>query len=550
MPPNIPRTRSDILKVLARCVDTHWGNERQKDLEAVPNRMVVESVDAEIAAIDRTLDNLEGFLHGLRQDLCFYRNMKCPVNGLPDEVITSIFLHIGDHPRDKVNITHTCSRWRDIALKFSSMWTNLNLDFVEPHNFGTLLSRSKFQPLVLRCSTLKGVTQFMLGAALPRVVELHVRCNFDGMESFPTWLCYSKAPELINLTIDAQIPFEYLLPNIFSGDRPRLQELRLINTRMAFSPGLYSHLRRLNITFSDGDIDIDDGAEDILNVFKDSPGLEQVDLSGDFYSDPDAPLSRFDMMDLPKLHTLILDMGGQSLQRIISHITAPSLRNLHLTVQACDDVATFTLITSPYPLLSTLFQSFQCLIIDSEYCTVHGFSDFDQRDLIFAYDDLNVDSPSTLSDLIVTFFPLPNLQRLQILRPFDTGDLMLLSHAPTIVRLDIRNYNPSLQDIQTTWLLKDMAEEHHKAASCRPNDPFLPELHTLSLDCVFLDTEVMDDLYTLGQCLPKLKHLQLRRCASVLAREEAIITLLEVYRTVDWLDDPEPEMFMTQDSIY
>ena len=83
------------------------------------------------------------------------QNMLLPVSCLPAEVMQDIFSYLpyeakrGALSLDAMNVSHVCSRWREMALGYAPLWSVLcffkNRDYVE-----TFINRSGNAPLTLR----------------------------------------------------------------------------------------------------------------------------------------------------------------------------------------------------------------------------------------------------------------------------------------------------------------------------------------------------------------------------------------------------------------
>ncbi|THH17498.1 hypothetical protein EW146_g3328 [Bondarzewia mesenterica] len=110
-------------------------------------------------AIDERIGTLEDELLILRS----HRNSLAPISRLPVELLATIFLHYKilqqkednrsrkeTHPPNWLAITYVCSRWRQVSITCSCLWTDLVI-----HRQWTrvMLNRSRSAPLVIHIET-------------------------------------------------------------------------------------------------------------------------------------------------------------------------------------------------------------------------------------------------------------------------------------------------------------------------------------------------------------------------------------------------------------
>ncbi|KAJ3526209.1 hypothetical protein NMY22_g10257 [Coprinellus aureogranulatus] len=157
-------------------------------------------------------------------------------NQLPAEILSSIFLLVLYHHREKVlyhgenegarwiRVTHVCRHWRQVALGCPTLWAELS--FANTALTEVMLSRSRNAPLTVECFSKGG-----------REVEDILRPLLSQSERFRVfWLGLPSGVEAFN--IDA------ILSN-WLGPGPLLESLKLISHQrdctIEFPPRLGSH---------------------------------------------------------------------------------------------------------------------------------------------------------------------------------------------------------------------------------------------------------------------------------------------------------------------
>jgi hypothetical protein len=133
-----------------------WPNSA----EAAVVRGVLLEADAELLAFDRDIDQLKAVLEQRRQGRRalhklrnVHANLLSPINRLPPELLTEIFLLWTKEASDVSVIAAVCSRWRELALSTSQLWSTIcmDLDGENSHSDAkivqTWLKRSAMCPL-------------------------------------------------------------------------------------------------------------------------------------------------------------------------------------------------------------------------------------------------------------------------------------------------------------------------------------------------------------------------------------------------------------------
>ncbi|KAF9457430.1 hypothetical protein BDZ94DRAFT_232219 [Collybia nuda] len=180
-------------------------------------------------------------------------NASAPIFKLPPEVLNLIFELIVNpdhltqdpgrpHPYQQLNISHTCSRWRQLALGSTNLWTHITLNasqcWVE-----TLLDRSQQAPLIvevdLQCPHIRDFSP--VWAQIPRIRRLSVMATsrFNFYDPAPQHLCVeailpnipvvAELLESFTLLASGYVVSAYLPESIFAAGTPRLRQLELQN---------------------------------------------------------------------------------------------------------------------------------------------------------------------------------------------------------------------------------------------------------------------------------------------------------------------------------
>ncbi|KAJ3545842.1 hypothetical protein NMY22_g2285 [Coprinellus aureogranulatus] len=161
------------------------------------------------------------------------QNVAAPVNRLPPEILSHIFLDV-QKQEDSVKtvcwvaVTHVCNHWRDVALKCTALWSHLA--FPHPDFTELMLSRSASAPLHVEVDedVFDPWFEDVLQKALSQVERIHtvdlVLPEGRGLEEIlPSSL--SGAPVLEHLVLRG---YYFDLPGtFFDGGVPRLRELGL-----------------------------------------------------------------------------------------------------------------------------------------------------------------------------------------------------------------------------------------------------------------------------------------------------------------------------------
>ncbi|KAH8102957.1 hypothetical protein BXZ70DRAFT_927368 [Cristinia sonorae] len=284
-------------------------------------------------------------------------NQRSKVNRLPEHIMSHIFRLVSEEPMnsmtsgvDVVNIARTCARWREIAVKTTSIWARIELGPLTRSFAQLFLSRSGQSPLtvILRPgSTCFGwpkwsedgseVEQRLAFCArhLHRIQRLQLQL---AVVSPPSWLWTQPAPMLKHLILDVphdkNDPSKWLiLPGLFDNGGTALRSLSLRGYQLRWQAvSQMTHLTRLdlvlcstvNLTARRNKACMDDS--NVLKLLRKCTFLEELSLR--CYS-PLQKLPEYPKKPivLARLRTLSLNLFCQDLHFILSSIhTAPELQ--------------------------------------------------------------------------------------------------------------------------------------------------------------------------------------------------------------------------------
>jgi len=276
-------------------------------------------------AIDQQLATLLDKVCLLRQ----WRNAFAPISRLPPEILCRIFeiARDTDHIRHRrpevcVTITHVCSAWRDIAMRFPGLWSRItpsyHLNWVE-----AMMLRSGTAPLrihvdpghklytlptILSDATVKRLQELAIsGLHFPALaLKMHCPSMFD---------CYAPLLERFNITFaspsfDARSD-DVMLDRLFSKGTPHLRHLTMKNCLLPCTSLMFrSPLTFLRLALShDSDTSMLWTVDQLADVLENLPTLETLELHNVIPTmsrpfAPPAPASALRTIALPRLAKL------------------------------------------------------------------------------------------------------------------------------------------------------------------------------------------------------------------------------------------------------
>ncbi|KAF7794689.1 hypothetical protein EIP86_005827 [Pleurotus ostreatoroseus] len=462
------------------------------------------------------------------------RNYAVTINRLPEELLSLIFVFIGDSGRDKMHIAQTCSLWRKIALGHPFMWTSLDLGTIDnSYTASKIFRRGQDYPLRMRCHDWNNLRIRCLIFELSRLQEL----DMSWTSAVHNASANREAPVLKRLTIS--VPYNVNLwpcyiPPPFLSAYPRLEYLRLVDCRMPFTPTNFRGLKELSIeSFAFFAPKMDDD-EHITSVLRSCPDLEKLSLQGvNLHSEHSHPDSS--IVHLPRLRSIQLTLRPSDILAILSGIAAPNLRQCMLKVDGVQlDAHHGPLITGFLPSLSLLTLT-DTLVVDERTSTVCAFNTGAQ--MMFTFVATQRVPPVTQRTTLAAFashYSMPLLQtvRLWALPPSDA--ILLLRSFCSIQTLELV-YNVSHDTpVGSTSIVQKLLREAKDI-----DEPLIcARLHTLTMERAYVSIQSVDDLWELAALWPSLRRLRLHRCQADLPMDELTQLLTSDLFTVEYFSSP------------
>lgn len=310
-------------------------------------------VDQECAALDKLMETL----HTIKQQALMRRatvmHALNPVSALSPELLSTIFLYAvtdaipaGLSLTCAKSISHVCGCWRDVAIKTSALWTNIqpgNSLNVLPASMALVeacITRSARRPLsaLVHANTPSSDRLCLDVDVRSRLQDLYVSIHpaesaNDGMVGITGPLGTRCYPVLHGLTVqshneeDEEALDIFWFPDVF----PSLSLLRLDSALLPDLAQLGPTLSSLIVSYPPGmSLATDTVAEvlkclnlSFLQVSGDKKTLNRDDHSG-------APISLVQLR-----HMNILDCGRHMTIGIMDAMRAPALLHLDLHLWAC-----------------------------------------------------------------------------------------------------------------------------------------------------------------------------------------------------------------------
>jgi hypothetical protein len=319
---------------------------------------MITAINEHIAAISdlETIElNIAFHSHAL-QLLRKKKNTFALINTIPAELAAGIFRRCfvdfdpeerkSENARTIFNISHVCTHWRQIALNHADLWTDIS-SF--PHHWATImLERS--QKAALKLSVIadpgkKNLSQERLSLFLDEIYRTKRLSIFElasnlvgklaGRMSRPALLlrsltikCHHEVQEPSWLRTESQQP---LLPNnIWLGQAPRLNELRLYGCRIRWNSPFLGQLTRLELC------DIPPSARltiaAAINMLDRAPNLRALKMSNSVQEDATSNSSSVskDQISLPRLTQIYMISDVTLMFNLIQRISFPRTTTVKL----------------------------------------------------------------------------------------------------------------------------------------------------------------------------------------------------------------------------
>ncbi|KAI0060077.1 hypothetical protein BV25DRAFT_1917956 [Artomyces pyxidatus] len=265
---------------------------------------------------------------------------------LPADVLRIIFSMAKESPNPKkrnslnagtyaprplwINLTHVCHRWREIALNFPILWTDLDLSAMSATWAKEFLRRSRTSELSVTTSYpfSRGKVEMVEAVLKPSVVARLTHLSLALGPDNISHLLYDRqfsAPLLQTFSMSQEEPDRisfYRRPRpsmrlprrLFGGETPRLHTLALVNTPIYWETSdLFVNLTTFSIIFGKGHLPsgwFPDG-EQVLDVLRAMHKLEKLVLHRSLRQSHhmskwnDAPAPE-DIVELPNIYQISL----------------------------------------------------------------------------------------------------------------------------------------------------------------------------------------------------------------------------------------------------
>ncbi|KAJ7130986.1 hypothetical protein C8R46DRAFT_1235981 [Mycena filopes] len=283
---------------------------------AAQYRILLEEVEQRTAAVQAALDAV-----------------IFPILTLPPEVTTEIFLHcavatrasrhdLGPPPKDILNLTGICRRWRNLALSIPRLWSTLNLD-----NLWHVAQEDMAAPIRgsvalehCRCASNGWATWNPKHKNLSLSVTSGRVCDLNDTLSFPLL-------ETLNLSHFAATIFLSTTPPILAfRATPRLRHLCIYGISPPSLVGIrWELLESVRTSLAPGD--------ERLDIISQAPSL----LKFEFYGQQHSYYEAEDVILHPRLTTLNLSNEWNHGIEMMQYLTLPGLRELSLGLPNLDD---------------------------------------------------------------------------------------------------------------------------------------------------------------------------------------------------------------------
>jgi len=323
----------------------------QREIRADQDKL--DNLLVAISTLRAHLDRLEEQKQALERRIASNHNLFAPANHLPVEILARIFNSFVNHDNKPETLLLVSTKWRDAALGFGHLWSNIHIEHRNNLPDLTLLpfvhlrlTRSRGYPLDISVREhthfatdygpdLRACIEAIIGQdgvvmARWRSIRLHFLSRF--IETIVARLVH-PAPLLESIEIVAHMHSVIVLGTL-SRNAPLLRRLSIDGTFDVYVPGV-TELRRTGTCWV--------SSLHLIGQVKET--LTRLELAGEASCGHWHAYRQEDMaVELPNLRYLAVYNGIAS--RVISTIHAPALYTLELH-SIYDD-----------PLISRLMESF------------------------------------------------------------------------------------------------------------------------------------------------------------------------------------------------
>ncbi|KAI9462841.1 hypothetical protein BJY52DRAFT_115229 [Lactarius psammicola] len=284
-----------------------------------------------------------------------------PVHQVPREALITIFGLVGTGA-EVVPLTHTCRRWRHVALRTPKLWTSLR-DRDLTKMLPVFIERSQGAPLDVSASIssddthrLMRLTDFQVASSHLRVFEVTISGPFTDAvkETFSHF--HKSAPLLTTLSIrfdhDTRVPAPESLEagdafnRLFGREYPMLSSLSLKSLRPWTSP-LSETLTTLTLA------SLFLSANDLYPCLRAVPNLKFLALLNVISTLSDDYVGISDPISLDRLDTLYIHQPGGPFKHfghLITHLQFPRLDLACILMGECDTLDDDFISTLTHPV--------------------------------------------------------------------------------------------------------------------------------------------------------------------------------------------------------
>ncbi|KAI0063932.1 hypothetical protein BV25DRAFT_1853800 [Artomyces pyxidatus] len=323
------------------------------------------------------------------------RNAIALISRLPPEILSRVFYfcvpetHAFPADIQWIKVSHVCTRWREVALNSTHLWSEVHLQWGEDW-VGEMLSRSKGTPIVIIGSWRAGLTRRKvadIAKHLPHTRKIEIGNYYEWNRASPDdhdairHLCIglnAPAPILESISLAFNQVSVYNPFPLFKNSAPQLRAIHFLNfTRFPWTPRFATNLVQLEIILSlkfthrEGTHRFSPSIDEVLDVLRYSPTLEDLTLVRCFGPFHGARRSDHHVVNLPHLTHCTLGMLNLSDSLyMIKQLLIPTSAELRIVLDIDHTVGDAT--------FSTIFSSL------SERIT--GTEDLPFYDVVFRYD--------------------------------------------------------------------------------------------------------------------------------------------------------------------
>ncbi|KAF7794204.1 hypothetical protein EIP86_005336 [Pleurotus ostreatoroseus] len=324
----------ESLQVLLALVENSWPNISSGE---------IHTIDSALENIVEASHNIHSYISQVDVEIKVERNALIKAVALPVELLEQIFWSVRGDWKSVVAVSQTCSRWRDVVVHDSTMWTYLNLVNV-PHQVATMFSQRSGS----RTLSLKLAMSLVAHPQLPNFWrDMFCHCEAWRIRKFKiviprtlsayllsssafnsAWITDTEMPLLEELSIvtkelpDSLRTTDFCLQRLLSNTLPNLRSLTLLGVWLPHTWGGYKGLTKLHIKLSGSEplpFDLN-----ILEVLRESPDLEHIYLSIPFATQTERVLDAIGApIPLPHIRHAELELLARDMSYLLSSISLP-----------------------------------------------------------------------------------------------------------------------------------------------------------------------------------------------------------------------------------